>query len=360
MDLTPLPEYQVVIRRDGRQCIRLLDEPQLEPFVHKDTWSAKDAVTIVELMAKWTTSPYGLLDLVREINRGGKPTGPNVTLKGGADEQRRRAALYRSRNFMLTLADREVAQMAEAAAFTAPDLPLTPNDFPAPAGIVIFKDRYAFSDLIEQIGSFSGDVGIHMRRRTHCMLRAIQWLPNGPGTGVIITLLVDGSDMFLENERDTTSQIQPPGTHKYLSSVVRGVGIFDSENAPDEVNSPSYLLTVKLLRSIFAIASSPNTEEKTHLVSHPLPRKRKRGSTPKRRSTSVRVVSLRNPEHAQYEHDAATGRKLRAHWVRGHWRQQWYATAHEHRTIWVDGFIRGDASLGVVSGPKLHRATPPN
>ena len=54
--------------------------------------------------------------------------------------------------------------------------------------------------------------------------------------------------------------------------------------------------------------------------------------------------------------DAATGRKLRSHWVRGHWRQQWYPSIQDHRTIWIDGFIRGDAELGTVTGRKIYVA----
>lgn len=73
----------------------------------------------------------------------------------------------------------------------------------------------------------------------------------------------------------------------------------------------------------------------------------------------VRVLSLVNPEHGRYELDAATGRKLRAHWVRGHWRNQWYATAQEHKTIWVDGFVRGDASIGTVGGARVYAARAP-
>lgn len=53
---------------------------------------------------------------------------------------------------------------------------------------------------------------------------------------------------------------------------------------------------------------------------------------------------------------AATGREVRAHRVCGHWRNQWYASTQEHHTIWIDGFVRGDGDLGIVTGPKVYLA----
>ena len=77
---------------------------------------------------------------------------------------------------------------------------------------------------------------------------------------------------------------------------------------------------------------------------------------------SVRVLSLHNPEYGRYELDAATGRHLRQHWVRGHWRNQWYPSEQINQTIWIDGFVRGDASIGVLAGQKIYvaRGTDPD
>ncbi|WP_257478347.1 hypothetical protein [Acidipropionibacterium jensenii] len=54
--------------------------------------------------------------------------------------------------------------------------------------------------------------------------------------------------------------------------------------------------------------------------------------------------------------NAATGSKVRAHWVCGHWRNQWYVSAQEHHMIWIDGFVRGDGDLGIITGPKVYLA----
>ena len=108
------------------------------------------------------------------------------------------------------------------------------------------------------------------------------------------------------------------------------------------------------LRSVKVIAQSPAT---SNTVVQPNARPKKKhaqgDSTPPR---SIRVLSLRNADHGRYELDAATGRKIRQHWVRGHWRNQWYPSLKDNRAIWIDGYIKGDAALGIVMGQKIHVA----
>jgi hypothetical protein len=38
--------------------------------------------------------------------------------------------------------------------------------------------------------------------------------------------------------------------------------------------------------------------------------------------------------------------------VRGHWKRQWFGSVEEHRTIWIDGYPRGDFTRGTVTGTK--------
>ena len=64
-------------------------------------------------------------------------------------------------------------------------------------------------------------------------------------------------------------------------------------------------------------------------------------------------MSLHKPETAQYELDGVRGTVQRQHWVRGHWRKQWYATMEDHRLKWIDGFIKGDPELGTVNARKV-------
>jgi hypothetical protein len=99
------------------------------------------------------------------------------------------------------------------------------------------------------------------------------------------------------------------------------------------------------------MAQSPATESMTVTPKSRAKKKRQvAGSEPQ---SGIRVLSLRNADHGRYELDAATGRKVRQHWVRGHWRNQWYSSLQDNRAIWIDGHVKGDASAGIVTGPKV-------
>lgn len=109
-----------------------------------------------------------------------------------------------------------------------------------------------------------------------------------------------------------------------------------------------------LIRSISAITKSQQTlSSTTKPFATEKKRKRKEADLV---DSEVRVLSLVNPEHGDYELGAATGIKQRRHWVRGHWRNQWYSSDQTNRTIWIDGFIKGSADIGTVTGDKVYVA----
>lgn len=64
-------------------------------------------------------------------------------------------------------------------------------------------------------------------------------------------------------------------------------------------------------------------------------------------TSEVRVVRLRRTEHAAESEDAERaagegGRSYSCQWVvRGHWRNQYYATVKAHRPIWIDPYVKG-------------------
>ena len=74
---------------------------------------------------------------------------------------------------------------------------------------------------------------------------------------------------------------------------------------------------------------------------------------------SVRRLYLIRPESGAAELDALREHRSgtpRGHWVRGHWKRQWYASVEEHRWQWIDGFPRGDFTKGRVSGDRIQIA----
>lgn len=70
----------------------------------------------------------------------------------------------------------------------------------------------------------------------------------------------------------------------------------------------------------------------------------------------VRVITLRRRKHG-----ASTGesdREYHHQWiVRGHWRQQWYASRGVHRPVWIAPHIKGPEGAPMLGGEKVHAWT---
>ena len=61
---------------------------------------------------------------------------------------------------------------------------------------------------------------------------------------------------------------------------------------------------------------------------------------------SFHVVRLRRPQHARTEPGATLERNAR--WiVQGHWRSQWYPSAHQHKPLWIHTYVKGPEGLMV-------------
>lgn len=139
-------------------------------------------------------------------------------------------------------------------------------------------------------------------------------------------------------------------------SYLYPINVLRTEIAHPEIAGDESMDVLGFLRSIAAIARSAQTRSENKVIEH---REKKGGRVPNIHKETIRTLSLRNTDYGRYELDAATGRKLRQHWVRGHWRNQWYRGEQVNRMIWIDGFVRGDAALGTVTGQKVYVARAP-
>ena len=111
------------------------------------------------------------------------------------------------------------------------------------------------------------------------------------------------------------------------------------------------------MRALSALAKQPMTLEDSPKIHQSVRGVARRARI---RPEKFRRITLRRPEAAAHELAAANaiaeGSTPAGHWVRGHWRQQYYATVDEHRTIWIEGFPRGDFTQPPPAGQKLHVA----
>lgn len=163
-----------------------------------------------------------------------------------------------------------------------------------------------------------------------------------------VQVMIDG-----HHELNNPGRVEPPADcYAYLYQLNLLKTQMRNPTVPGHESDVDTLLG--FLRAVKVIAQSPATDS---TAVQPKDRsKKKRAQAAVASPSTVRVLALRNGDHGRYELDAATGRKVRQHWVRGHWRNQWYPSLADNRAIWIDGHIKGDASLGTVVGQKVHVA----
>lgn len=342
--------------------------PALEGFSHKDHWSARDAAFMRDLMAKRMNSPLGEFELI-SMDRAYAQRREFRTRDDALASQRRIAPLkaqltsgWRDPESPTILANNDFAQMMLAASVTTPDAPLHPEDVIAPSGVVFFAEKQDFSELplVESLIPTSQALGERMF--DHLGVRGFSWFPTDPGgfdglQGLMLQLYTDGPDAQHYDEvlfpTADERPLLPLATYQHLHMLTSGFGHLGGDADQYSHISISVRFLMSLVRAVSAIARSPKITE--HRPSTETPKQKKLRQRKGRPAPhEVRVLALRHSEHGRYELDAATGRKVRAHWVRGHWRNQWYPRTQEHRTIWIDGFVKGDPEQGSLTGPKVY------
>lgn len=316
---------------DGRVQLSLKGEPALQPFAPRVLWKLKDVVTMRRRMIEFYESAYGTLSAYESMCRGGFQSQGGDPSESSPFYSAELRSVWASPDLMLMAADDPFIDMMEAAAMSAPAGPLDHDELLSDRGVVFFQRERL----------------IPMMSRTF-PVRAVLWYT--VGEFINVQVLVDG-----HHERDVPGSegVEPP-VENYAYLYV--LNLLRTPIATPEVAGEKAIEALGFLRAIAAIARSPQSRTEAKVVEH---REKKGGRVRNIRRDTVRALSLRNPHYGRYELDGATGRKLRRHWVRGHWRNQWYRGDQVNKRIWIDGFIRGDAALGTVTGEKVYVARAP-
>lgn len=336
---------------DGRRKLFFVDQPAMAAFPHKTVWSAHDAARMQELTTKFYKTPAGLVLLMKHMlaYQGQDEQERDLEVARDAGDQLRTHLHHKQSDpdFTIIFAHDDFAEMMHAAALTAKDELISRHDVIAPAGVVYFRTPQDLSYITKRTGSKP--------------VRGLQWYFHDHrlmGPVIIWFLLIDGPE--LKKKEDLMDVVMPE--ELYLYTIPYGLAITPLVlESGDPPIPPDHYLVLALLRSVTAISRSEHTRSQTRTFDGTRKGRGRKNGKNKGQGVEreVRVLSLRNPEYGRYELDAATGRKLRRHWVRGHWRNHWYATDQANRTIWIDGFIRGNSDLGTVTGPKVHVARAP-
>ena len=245
-----------------------------------------------------------------------------------SSEASRIAELEAMRKSVPVYCTTDFALMTLTMSATAPADSITMSDLPAPAGILIFEEPF---DLARDGG------------RPVPEIRALSWhLREAEGKDTILNV------RFWSGQATISPRFRVMSRDRLYAGGANSSAIDDSRD-----RHADYRL-VRLLRSAFTLMRSPLTgDEKVPRNPKTNPRTKRSLST-----DSVRRVYLHRPEYARYEADEAAAERegrapMRAHWVRGHWRNQPYPKLGDRKWIWIDGFIKGSPEHGTVTGKKI-------
>ncbi|MET7622373.1 hypothetical protein [Streptomyces sp. NPDC005408] len=222
-------------------------------------------------------------------------------------------------------ADAAMCDMVTAAAQTFPEQRVRRDEFLAPIGFLFFARPVPAAAFASPI-------------------------PNQPRVSAITWACVDDGVSAI-------TWIRHPAGAYYINGVtVQLTTLFPhlAYLVPWDKPAHAGIHSVSLLRALSALAKQPLTREDSPKIHQSV---RAIARSAKIRPESFRRIALRRPEAAAHElsaaRAAAEGRTPAGHWVRGHWRNQYYPSVDEHRTIWIEGFPRGDFAQPKPVGERL-------
>lgn len=344
-----------VKRPDGYHQIQINGIPQYQNVAYREEWDAYHVARISNLMNKSMRGVRATVQAEVIENAFNRRNGNK------RDEERvayltniLRNAWSSSKN-RIVLADEGFAQMMLAAAISVPDTPLRADELISEEGVIFFEKPL----YINPIFKISQEIPADERMATFYKstpVRAIQWSKWG-SQDLMITMYSD--EKFVDErevqavsaEQSFNDPLNPKIMYQYLGQISFGVGSLDASQAEYDEDHASVKHTIALLRSFKAILESQISKEQNaeDVVGEQKTRKKRKASKRKAGDISrITVVSLIDQKHGRHELEAATHIKMRLHWVRGHWRNQWYPSVKEHRSIWINGFAKGDPTLGHV------------
>lgn len=222
-------------------------------------------------------------------------------------------------------ADAAMCDMVTAAAQTFPQQRVRRDEFLAPIGFLFFAKPVpsaAFASL----------------------------LPDQPPVTAITWACVDDGVNAFTWIRTPSGAYDVNGVTVQVTALFPQLAYFVPWDKPAHAGTHS----VSILRALSALAKQPLTREDSPKIHQSV---RAIARNAKIRPESFRRIALRRPEVAAHELFAARadaeGRTPAGHWVRGHWRNQYYASIDEHRPLWIEGFPRGDFTQRSPVGERL-------
>jgi len=233
--------------------------------------------------------------------------------------------------------DPAMVDLLAGAADSYPPEPFVQHHLPSPDGIILFakplpavwRDEAGEAESVQQISAITWGTGAS--RKGDPVISIISWVRH----------------VGLARFDDPKRAVYFDG----LRNISHAAGPFGVP--PADRGGPAG--PNRILQTFAALCRTPLIRDELTAQ----PEKEARSTLPSGTGAdrTIRRVYLRKPEYGHAELDAArearSGRPPRGHWVRGHWKQQWYPSIEEHRMRWIEGYPRGNFAAGTVGGTKM-------
>jgi hypothetical protein len=327
--------------RSGRSHQRRRVQPFRHPNHPEPRWTPEDATRVHSTFVDWLNTSHGIsaTQLAYYLAyAGGWP--PEL-----ATEQARLGIARSTAGHTADVlgaatpiwCDPPMVDLLAAAADTYPAMPFQQADVPAPDGMVIFAkplpavwyDTAGEPTLTDSISAITWGTGRQ---------------PDGTAT-IGIAAWARHTGTLRHREPDVAV------CYAGLRLISYAAGRYGDPHAhPDGPAGPNRILQTLNALCRSRLVRDSNTDPATRPAAR---------ATGHRRPAEplLRRLYLRRPEDGPAELDAVRaarrGERARGHWVRGHRKNQWYASIGEHRTTWIDGYPRGDFTRGHVPGKAI-------
>jgi hypothetical protein len=243
----------------------------------------------------------------------------------------------------------DLVELAEAAGGALPAFRLTPEDLPAPCGLLVW----------DRAGGNPEDTPV-----------AVTWGPGGepdggPRSGVAVGIWLDGARVAAAHEDAAGSPdgYSGVGDPEERAEMARRRLLYFADawipwaGEPTEwedhwYDQPDRLAVARTLIATWLLMGQTIVSERP-VRTQPVERRRlvRRGDP----VGDVRYVALRRlvrRENSEGETPRSNVSRHHRWWTRGHWRDQWYPSEDRHRPIWISAHVRGPDGA-----PLLHRET---
>lgn len=239
-----------------------------------------------------------------------------------------------------------------AAAPGMPPFRPTPEDLPAPYGLIYFAAPFAQADEnpVADVAMLS-DGSVHEIAGGRFAVCAATWGPwdyNGrwTGGGTWFTFYtarhddIPGPPLRLDNECVVGALHTLPGEDPILREVAR----------PDGTASWMHVV----LTAFRLMATSRTASRTPQPLARPFRRRAARAGVV-RADEPVQLVDITTRPKPSRPVIPGEGRSYRVRWVvDGHWRNQWYPSSGVHRPRWIEPYVKGPDGAPLRTGETVH------